>query len=184
MNIQNRKTINNFLGNSGFATLDDPQGLIPQLAFFVEDDEHFKQLLNRCTPELRRDMYEALRPHLSFSPRPLDVYISELGLEAEIQQLPTLDEQGRFVAFRVQDIRTREEESLRSLIGGMVEEAIAQHHLVLTCRSCTREEVFHGGRRADAIMKARQAGWTYGLDRNAGADRAYELCPDCPGSKN
>jgi hypothetical protein len=180
--MQNRKIINRYLGEHGLSTLDDPQGLVAQLGFLIEDDQHFKQVINRCDPKHRRDLYEALRPHLSFTPRALDVYIAELGMEAEIQQLPRLDEEGRFVPFRVQDIRVssdREEDELRSSIREFVEAAITQHHLVLTCRSCTRTETFHGGRRVDAIQKARQAGWTYGLDATGGG---YEICPECPAS--
>jgi hypothetical protein len=173
--------INHYLGNRGLATLDDPNGLVQQLAFFIDDDEHLKQIINRCDRDLRRDMYEAVRPHLSFTPRPLDVYISELGMEAEIQQLPTLDEQGRFQPFRVQDIRTQEETELRSLIQDFVESAITKHHLTLTCRSCTREETFHGSRRADAIAAARAAGWTYGLDA---AGTGFEICDQCPALRN
>ena len=105
--MDNRQTINRYLGDHGLATLDDPTGVAQQLGYLVEDDQHFKQLINRCSPEYRRDLYEALRPHLKFNPRPLDAYISELGLEAEIQKLPTVDELGRFKPFNVQQIDTK-----------------------------------------------------------------------------
>lgn len=162
MSWQDRKTINRYLGNRGLATLDDPQGLTAQLGFLVESDQHLKQLINKCEPQYRREMYEALRPHLHFTARPLDEYVSELGLEAEIQQLPTVDQEGKFHAFTVQNIRT------------VVEETISDQHLELTCRRCTRSEIFHGGRRIDAIYNARQAGWTYDP-----ANGGSEICPKC-----
>jgi hypothetical protein len=170
--MQNRKTINNYLGNRGLSTLDDPQGLCQQLGFLVEDDKHFMQLLNKCQPQYRRDMYEALRPHLRFAARPLDVYIAELGMEAEIQQLPTIDGDGKLRAFRLAEIRTVE---------NVVEETLSKLHLTLTCIRCTREETFHGGTKGDVIYKARAAGWTYGLDKTG---QGHEICPECPATKN
>ena len=186
MSIENRKLINRYLGEHGLSTLDDPQGLATQLGYLVDDDEHFKRLINKCDPQYRNEMYQALAPHLRFTPRPLDTYISELGMEAEAQQLPTVDEDGKFHAFNIQDIKSR------LVISEIVEEHLAKQHLHLVCRSCTREQVFHGGTKADAIHKARAEGWTYGLDPNPGAGineaganeagRAYEICPDCPAS--
>ena len=174
--MQNRKTINNYLGNRGLSTLDDPRGLVQQLGFMVEGHDHFKQMINKCPPQERRNMYEALRPHLRFEPKPLDVYVSELGMEAEAQKLPTLDVDGKLHEYRPAEIQT--------VVRDVVEETLAQHHLVLECRKCTKTATFHGGRKVDAISNARQAGWTYGLNQPAGSDeiRRYEICPDCPGS--
>ena len=166
MNIQDRLTINRYLGNRGLATLDNPGGLCQQLGYLVEDEEHFKQILNRVSPELCRDCYDALTPHLRFKARPLDVYLSELGAEAEAQQLPTVDEDGKFHAYNTADIRT---------VQRVVEESISSWHLTLTCKRCLKEETFHGGRRADVIFKAREAGWTY-----ESANGGRETCPSCP----
>jgi hypothetical protein len=161
--MDNRKTINTYLGNRGLATLDEPQGLMAQLGYLVDDDQHFKGLINKCAPEERRNLYEALRPHLRFEPRPLDVYIAELGMEAEIQQLPTITTDGKLQAFRPTEIR--------SAIG----EAIHDHRLEVVCRRCTKQEFFYGERKADAVEQAREAGWTY--DALTGTGR--EICPDC-----
>jgi hypothetical protein len=165
-NIQDRKTINNYLGNRGLATLDNPGGLCQQLGYLVEDETHLKQILNRCAPELRRECYEAVLPHLRFKARPLDVYLSELGAEAEAEQLPVVNEAGKFRAYNPPDIRT---------VQRVVEESISSWHLTLTCKKCLREETFHGGRRADVIFKARDAGWTY-----EAANGGRETCPACP----
>jgi hypothetical protein len=177
--MQNRKTINNYLGNRGLSTLDDPQGLVTQLGFLVEDEKHFMQMINKCEPQFRRDMYESLRPHLRFAVRPLDVLIAELGMQAQIEQLPTVDNDGKFRAFRIPEIKTQ----LEDLVG----EAVCRWHLVLTCRKCTLENVFHGGRKADAIQAAREAGWTYNEIAAKDVDGktiSFEVCPKCPASRN
>ena len=97
-------------------------------------------------------------------------------MEAQIQELPTVDSDGKFHAFRPPEIRS---------VQAAVEEEMSQHHLTLTCRKCTREETFHGERKAEVIFKARQAGWTYGLDPTGkGSEKASEICPDCPCLRN
>jgi hypothetical protein len=116
-------------------------------------------------------MYEALRPHLRFEPRPLDVYIAELGMEAEIEKLPVMTGDGKLNPHHTQDIRTIER---------VVEESISRLHLVMTCRSCTREEAFHGGQREDVIRKGREAGWRYYV---GDAGEGYEICPECEAAK-
>jgi hypothetical protein len=169
--MDNRLLLNRVLGKVGLSTLDDPTGIAQQLGFLVEDDKHFKQLLNRCEPQYRREMYEALRPHLGFEARALDVYIAELGMEAEIAKLPVVTGDGKLRAHHTQDIRT---------ISRVIEETISKRHLVMTCRACTREEAFHGGVREEVIRKAREAGWTYGVDD---AGEGYEICPECEAAK-
>lgn len=177
---RDRQTINRYLRAHGLATLEDPQAMVPQLAFHIVDHEHFKRLINTTEPEYRREMYEALKPHLGFEPKPLDVYIAELGQQAETEQLPTVDRDGNFHAFRVSTVKSASSE-LEEVIVEILEEELSKFHLTLTCRSCTREETFHGGTRGDAIWKARRAGWTYGLD-NTG--RGREICPECPATKS
>lgn len=180
--MDNRKTINRYLGNRGLSTLEDPQGLVMQLGFLVEGHDHFQQLINKCEPQHRRDMYEALRPHLRFEAKPLDVYIAELGMQAEIEQLPTVDSDGMFHAFRPAQIWSAEaRQDLEKQVGDLVEAEGSKHHLELTCKKCTRTETFHGGLKAEAIHKARLAGWTYGLDHEG---KGREICPECPAGKN
>jgi hypothetical protein len=175
--MDNRRTINNYLGNRGLSTLDNPQGMVQQLGFLVEDDKHFMQMLNKCQPQYRHDMYEALRPHLRFVPRPLDVYIAELGMQAEIEQLPTVDNDGKFRAFRTPEIDALDVKRIEDV----VEETLASKHLTVTCKRCTREETFHGGTRGDVIYKLRAAGWTWGVDPTG---EGQEICPVCPVSRN
>jgi hypothetical protein len=160
-----RKTINHYLGHRGLATLDDPGAMIQQLGFLIEGHEEFRRLLNKCAQDERRNMYESLRPHLSFEPKPLDVYIAELALDAEIRQLPVMGPDGMLHEFKVQDIKTA------------VAEEIGKHHLTVTCRKCTKQASFSGLRKADAIQALRDAGWIY--DSFQGGQ---EICPDCPGA--
>jgi hypothetical protein len=162
-----RDYINRYLAVHGLATLDDAAGLIPQLAFLVEDDDHFRRLLIKCEPERRHDMYEALRPHLGFEPKTLDVYVAEAGAAAEAQQLPTVGADGKLYPFRTQDIRTIER---------VVDEALSAHHLSVTCRKCTKVATFHGHSKRDAVYNLRQAGWTWDEIKGDG----LEICPDCP----
>ena len=101
-----RLEINRYLGKHGLATLDDPAGLVQQLAFCVRDHIHFRQILVRCEPEHRHALYEAFRPHLSFEAKPLDVYVAEAGADAEARQLPTVGPDGQLQPFRVPEVTT------------------------------------------------------------------------------
>lgn len=164
-----RHSINRYLGNRGLSTLEDPHGLVAQLGFLIEDHDHFRRALLKCEPDERRNMFESLRPHLSFEPKPLDVYIAEAGAEAEAQQLPTVDAEGKFHAYRPADIRTIER---------VVDETLSANHLHLsvTCRKCTVVATFHGHSRREVVEKLRSAGWTWDEIKGDG----LEICPECP----
>jgi hypothetical protein len=169
--VDERFLINRFLGARGLATLEDPHGLVAQLGFLIEGHNQFRRALIKCLPEERRSMFEALRPHLSFEPKPLDVYISEAGAEAEAQQLPTVDAEGNFVAYHTATIRTIER---------IVDETLSAHHLSVTCKKCTKVATFHGHSQRDAVWKLREAGWTWDEMKGDG----LEICPDCPAVRN
>lgn len=172
--MQDRIRLNHVLGRIGLGQLNDP-GLVGQLAFFVRDHEHFRQLLVKCVPEERRHMYEAMRPHLRFAAHSLDQYISDAARIAEQRQYPVVGEDGRLHPFRPAEITTE-----AAVIQNAIAESLAKEHLHLVCRKCTREEVFHGARKSDAIANARAAGWTY--DEIKGDGR--EICPKCPATRN
>lgn len=182
--------VNNALGRAGLSTLDDPRGLLQQAAFLTQDHDDLRRLINKCEPQHRREMYEALKPHLSFEPKPLDVYIAELGDEAARKQLPTIGPDGHFRPFHVPELQTaRLAQAITDQIMGKpatektpeeqaaqdaVDSARAKHTLTVTCRKCTRVAQFHGDRKADAIFNARLAGWGY--DSYQGG---AEICPEC-----
>ena len=171
-----RRRMNNFLANRGFATLDDPSAMVRQMGFIIPDHDGFRALLATCEPEYRTGMYNALKPHLRFEAKPLDVYLAEAGSMAEAKQLPTIgDDGGSLQPFRAREIMTPEYIAQQAL-----EQALLQHHLTVTCRKCTKQAQFHGARKADAVQAAREAGWVY--DTLTGAGR--EICPDCPGGNS
>ena len=169
--MDNRQTINRYLGNRGLATLENPGAMVQQLGFLVEDDQHLKQILNKCEPHERRNCYEALRPH----------FASRRGRWTSTSRSwdggadPGVADSGQ--RRQVPRLRTPEIRSVQAAVDG----EMAKHHLTLTCRKCTREETFHGERRAEVIFKAREAGWTYGLD---GSGKGKEICPSCPCLRN
>jgi hypothetical protein len=88
---QEKRAINRFLKNNGLPSLDSTSGLMEALGPRIDGHAHFKSLLVRCEPVERQHMYDALKPHLRFTPHPLDVYIAMAGQEAEAKQLPTWD---------------------------------------------------------------------------------------------
>ena len=166
---RDRLAINSTLGRHGLATLENPRGMIAQIGFLIQDHDHFRRMLTKCEPDQRRAMYESLRPHLSFTAKPLDVYISEAGANAEARQLPTIGPDGQLRPF-----------SPTEVISEIVEDAIAKFHLEVTCRKCTKTAVFPGVRKVDAVQKARDAGWVC----DQVGDTKYEICPDCPATRN
>jgi len=185
--MQNRLQINRLLGKAGLATLDDPGGLVMQLGYLVEDHEHFRQLLNKCEPAERGNMYASLKPHLRFEAHPLDVYIAQSGEIAERKQLPVVGEGGKLLPFRtpaivskladaitdkIMEAEAKPADPLQDAVGA----AIGKEHLWLVCRKCTKEAVFDGMTKREAIAKARTAGWTY----NELKGDCREICPDCP----
>jgi hypothetical protein len=87
--------INRMLQSHGLGRLEDGAGLMAQLGYMVQDHEHFRSLLVRCEPENRSAMYDSLKPYLRFTPKPLDVYISESAERAANQDLPTNRQHGQ-----------------------------------------------------------------------------------------
>jgi len=167
--MKDRRAMNRLLGQAGLSQLNDPS-ILPQLACLVRDDAHFRSLVCACDPEGRRDMYEALAPNLAFKARPLHEYLIEAQRDAEARQLPIQNADGTLRAFNVPQVQTIAQKA--------VEVALANEHLTLTCRKCTKQETFHGARKADAIQDARLAGWVYDAVSSA---IPFEICPTCPG---
>jgi hypothetical protein len=134
-------------------------------------------LLNKCDPAGRRNMYEALKPNLRFEAKPLDVYLADIAIDAEARQLPTVDpSSGQLKPFRVAEISGPLSDEAQAQEA--VNQAFAKQKLIVTCRSCTRQEQFTGDTKADAVFNARLAGWVY--YEKDGVPR--EICPDCPAS--
>ena len=195
MNVVDKSAVNRMLRSHGLGKLNDP-GLIPQLGFLVSrvvtDHDGFRTLIDRCEPSQRRHMYEALKPYLRFEPKPLDVYVAEIGMLAEAKQLPTIDPiSGQFVPFKIPEVKTGDL--------GVAQDAIAREcakfQLTLLCKQCTREQTFTGAFKDDCVRAARTAGWQYrvasrllephevALETSSQLieTHQYELCPECAG---
>jgi hypothetical protein len=187
--------VNRMLMSRGLGKLNDP-GLIPQIGFLVghvvRDHAGFQQLIERCEPAERVNMYEALKPYLRFEVKPLDVYIAEIGMRAEARRLASIDPTtGELRPFRVPEIKTGE----LAVAQEAVERSLDKFHLTLVCKSCTREQTFGGRYKSYALDAARAAGWRFRvrelrtspaeakLEDAAGLVEtiSYELCPECLG---
>ena len=165
--------INRMLQFHGLGRLEDGAGLVAQLGFLVQDHEHLRSLLIRCEPENRSAMYDSLKPYLRFTPKLLDVYISESAERAANQGLPTIDETGNI---NFSPAPAYEMSPDVAAAQTAVNESFAKHVLTVTCRSCTKQELFTGDTKYDAIVNARLAGWVYyEVD-----GQPREICPDCP----
>jgi hypothetical protein len=166
-----RKQINQFLGRAGLAQLNEPHALLQQMGTLVQDHDHFRRMLAKCEPEQRYQMYEALAPRLRFPAKTLSEYMIESAQIAEQRQYPTLGEDGQLHPFEVSEIDSRDAETIRKA----AEEALSKEKLWLVCRKCTKEHVFSGVTKSDAVCRARGAGWAYDEIRGVGG----EICPDC-----
>lgn len=171
----------------GLGQLEDGAGLCAQLGSLVQDHDHLRELLNVCEPELRRDLYESLKPHLRFEAKPLDVYIAELGQQAEIKQLPTIGENGQLVPFKpalpitspeyidARIARAMKEANCEDPLEieldpaphpadlltakNAIAQAVSKYTLEVNCVRCTKVEFFSGVTRDEAAKASRAKGW-------------------------
>ena len=164
--------INRMLQSHGLGTLQDLAGLISQLGFMVRDHEHLRSLLVRCEPENRSAMYDSLKPYLRFTPKAMDVYIAESAERAANQDLPTIDSSGNINFSPAPTYEMTDTAAAQTAVN----EVLAKHTLIVTCRKCTKWAAFTGDTKYDAIVNARLAGWVYyEMD-----GKPREICPDCP----
>lgn len=171
-----RRLMNKTLGQRGLAQLSEPRALILQLAMFVHDHEHFRQLLTKCDPLERRNMYESLRPHLKFKAHALDVYVSQAGQESERKKLPTIDEAGNLKPFQTSEIVFDPlKAKANAAILDDIHKRMNSHHLTVTCVKCTRSAEYSGGTLVDATIKARKDGWVYSEKHG----KPQETCEHC-----
>ena len=178
--------LNRILRSAGLATTSEPFALCAQLGYLVRDHAHFLSLLVACDPPQRRDMYEALRPHLRFVPKALDVYLAEAAMDAAARQLPVMGDDGKLHEYTAPEVFSGEMVGIldemevkiaaedTETAQAAVAVALAKEHLHLTCRKCTKAATFDGTRRADCVEAAREAGWGY--DSWKGGS---EICPNC-----
>lgn len=164
------RQVENQLMVMGLRKLNDPE-LIRQMANIINvhpgyRDPHafYMGLLGECEPDQRREMYNALLPHLKFAPWPLDKYVSAIAA-------PTAEAESRENPIEIGSKKVN--------IGGkeyaVVPEAEAEWcFLTLRCYKCTREEEFGGFTLVAAMQVARNAGWVRDIAEQK------EICPKCP----
>ena len=159
MKADEHRKLENQLMVMGLNRLEDPE-LVPQMAGIINrygGHDFFEALLGECHAEKRTEMYEALRPHLTFKPLPLEQYISHIK------------ERAGNVASAGQPIELGEKKYVEVLPEN-AQGCIAK----LTCYKCTKQQEFFGETPVDAAVHAREAGWVRDLVRQK------EICPDCP----
>lgn len=166
-------SLDSYLHAGGFGGLGT-DGVVQGIAKKVTDHDHFRQLLTRWEPGERQIIYETLRPHLKFRPKPLDVYLMEAKDLAERKQLPTIAADGTLSEYKSPEV------GLRKIAGSAILEDIETSRsggrkLFVTCAKCTKQEAFTGTTLVDAATHARTAGWKY----QEVDGKPTETCPEC-----
>lgn len=143
MNQDEKRQLESELIVMGLPGLDDP-ALVQCLADAVNGYPHpseradfFCEMLNECEGARRREMYEAMRPRLSFDVPTLDACEARIAARAERMIRP----RGMPVA---------NEDMLREIF------------IEITCGGCKKVEEFVGQTVADAMGNARRDGWGRG----------------------
>lgn len=171
-----REKINRELKRVGFGGLEDPN-TVAQIATLYRTHNAFRGLLMSTAPDQRRIAYEALRPHLCFVPKPLDVYEREVKERAEREQWDVWDPDTHMPRpFEVGSVETdayRLERQAQEAIEQTKHEK-AGGHLEMCCTKCTIVTYFPGAKRKDAVKAAHDAGWRW--DERNGVKRQF--CPD------
>jgi hypothetical protein len=167
-----QRKVDRELRKLGFGGLDDPN-LIPQIAFFIKNHEQFRNQLFSVDPEQRRNAYMALRPHLRFPAKPLDVYELEMKEMAERQQLPVENGTPYPTPYKPGEVghKPKLEVVASKAIGQDEKRRKAKGTVFLVCQRCTRGEAFVGENRKAANRDAFEAGW-----RMNGKN---PICPHC-----
>jgi hypothetical protein len=164
INSTERRNLENQLMVMGLGGLDSPE-LPSQMAMLISlqgdkypDGKHafYAGMLGECDAQTRREMYEAIRPHLMFEPWPLDKYIEYVkrkSSEKESKASPiSIGEQ-------------QYQEATQEQAVGVVAE--------FTCRKCTFTKRYLGTTLVDAVIMGRKDGWVKDLVMNK------EMCPKC-----
>jgi hypothetical protein len=159
MNADQKRALETRLAVMGLKRLDDP-ALIPQMAAIIQDHEFYMGMLSECEPEKRREMYEALRPHLKFEPWPLENYIAKMKERSA----------------------ARESWNAPIEVGDQKFQRVDQKHATgvvvdLKCHKCPKTASFYGETMLCAVILARQDGWV----REPIIDK--EVCPKCPAER-
>lgn len=153
MTAAEQRKLENQLIVMGLKGLNDPE-LVPQLARLVPDHKFLTSLINECAQEKRSEMFEAIRPHLKFKAYPLDWYINQLKMRAQIAE----SRDNPIVCGN----KTLRQVAQQEATGCVVE---------LRCWKCRKTQTFYGSTPVCAMIDARKVGWVRDIARN------HEACP-------
>ena len=185
---QETSAINRMLKTRGLEPKDLP-GMVAAMGYLIQDHEEMRSILARVEPEERQNAYNCLSANMRFPALALSTYMARTAEKAANEKLPTLNPDGsyKFEPALTPDLTSGEvgvsirADSLeaRDICGAQfgVDEAFAKHKLLVTCRSCTKQQVFIGDTRTDAVCNARLEGWVH-YQREDGTSQ--EICPACP----
>jgi hypothetical protein len=174
--LTERTRINHELKKLGFGGIQDPN-LFVQIATLYRTHDSFRGLLLSTQPSERRIAYEAIRPHLCFIAKPLDVYEREIYEKAEREQWDVIHKDNPHwpQPFKVSEIESDEyklEKAAQEAIDA-VEHEKAKGVVSLICTSCTVEGRFPAPSKKLGLKDAHAAGWRW-AERN-GIVKTY--CP-------
>lgn len=188
-----RAQANHHLKSHGFGGLDD-RNIMDQLALMVRDHKHFRSVLMTTNPLERKACYDSLAPRLNFKAKPLEDYIAEAKLDAEIRQLPNYDPKTLQVTpFEVAEIRSHRDtviseptiplteitesqikltDAANWAINADLNKEAGLSQLVLTCTECGVVDEFWGRTAYLQTVNADSKGWK-------SPRKGEVLCPNC-----
>lgn len=174
ISLKERIDVNHQLKKLGFGGIHDPN-LFSQIATLYSNHDSFRGLLMSTAPDQRRVAYESLKPHLSFTPKPLDAYEMEIKEKAEREQWDIWDGTAYPKPFKVGEV-----ESPEYRLDRVAQEVLAQNAhekaggvLEYVCSKCTFASQFPAKTRKQAQAEAHSKGWRW-AERN-GTMKCY--CP-------
>ncbi len=158
-----RIKISHRLKQVGFGGIDDPN-LFAQIATLYKNHNSFRGLLMSTAPDQRRIAYECLRGHLSFTPKPLDVYEREIKEKAEREQWDTWDGTAYPKHFKKPTLSELAEKAIKENVFE------AKGGLEVVCSHCLTTKVFRGRNRKEAERDFHSDGWR--------TDGRKDYCPE------
>jgi hypothetical protein len=176
ISLDERQKVNHQLKKLGFGGINDPN-LFAQIATLYRTHDSFRGLLMSTRSAERRIAYEAIRPHLCFVAKPLDVYEREIHEKAEREQWDVIHKDNPHwpQPFKVGEVETEEyklEKAAQEAIDAE-KHAKAKGVVSLICTHCTVLGAFPADTRKAALKKAHDEGWRW-AERN-GVTKTY--CP-------
>ena len=182
MQAGERNKINHKLKQLGFGGLED-RNLYAQIATLYRTHDSFRGLLMSTAVDQRRVAYEALKPHLCFTPKSLSDYEMETKLKAEEEQWDVFDGTAYPKPFEVANITL--EKKAEMAIDQESKATKTCGYLSMVCSYCLTQGTFVGETRKDAAKEAVKAGWRPRYKKADAEKKVVDsLCPKCVKARN